>query len=130
MIDVNGKFYGTTEFGGTSGAGTVYFIHTDGAEKVLHSFAGGSDGSYPNAALVDVNGTMYGTTLFGGAFNHGTAYSIRTNGAEKVLHSFEGFSDSDGAAPYAALIDVNGTLYGTTSAGGGVDGGTAFALTP
>jgi hypothetical protein len=36
------------------------------------------------------------------------------SGSEKVLHSF-GYG-SDGATPLAGLIDVNGTLYGTTSA--------------
>ena len=71
LIDVNGILYGTTENGGGSGCkklgcGTVYSITTSGAEKVLHSFAGGSDGAYPAAALVDVNGTLYGTTENGG----------------------------------------------------------------
>jgi hypothetical protein len=33
-----------------------------------------------------------------------------------VLHSFGG--GSDGQDPYANLIDVNGTLYGTTAMGG------------
>jgi uncharacterized repeat protein (TIGR03803 family) len=50
------------------------------------------------------------------------------NGSEKVLHSF-GYG-SDGATPLAGLIDVKGTLYGTTSAGGKDGDGTVFALTP
>ena len=48
------------------------------------------------------------------------------SGNEKVLHSF-GYG-SDGATPLAGLIDVNGTLYGTTSAGGTYGDGTVFAL--
>lgn len=55
----------------------------------------------------------------------------------EVLHNFTG--GSDGAAPYAGLIDVHGRLYGTTSLGGitalcpGVNShgcGTVFELTP
>jgi len=47
------------------------------------------------------------------------------NGGETVIHTFgNGF---DGAAPLAGLIDVKGTLYGTTSAGGTYGEGTVFA---
>ena len=49
-------------------------------------------------------------------------------GTEKVLHSFG--NAADGANPAAALIDLNGTLYGTTEDGGLNGVGTVFALTP
>ncbi len=129
LIDVNGTLYGTTENGGGSGCkklgcGTVYSVTTSGAEKVLHRFAGGSDGEYPAAALIDVNGTLYGTTEKGGSGcteqGCGTVYSISPSGSEKVLHSFAG--PPDGAYPAASLINVNGTLYGTTTEGG-ISGG-------
>jgi uncharacterized repeat protein (TIGR03803 family) len=45
-----------------------------------------------------------------------------------VLHSFKGGSE-DGESPQAGLIDINGTLDGTTSAGGGQHHGTPFAMT-
>ncbi len=68
--------------------------------------------------MIDVNGTLYGTTLRGGAYGRrgdGTVFSITTSGTEKVLHSFG--KGSDGVDPEAGLIDVKGTLYGTTSEG-------------
>jgi uncharacterized repeat protein (TIGR03803 family) len=40
------------------------------------------------------------------------------------------FSGQDGANPWAALIKVGGTLYGTTSGGGSAGAGTVFAITP
>lgn len=47
----------------------------------------------------------------------GTIYSLDESGSEKVLHRFQG--GSDGALPNdTALVDVNGTLYGTTTTGG------------
>jgi uncharacterized repeat protein (TIGR03803 family) len=48
---------------------------------------------------------------------------------ETVLHSFQG-GPSDGAYPYAGLIDVGGTLYGTTFEGGASGHGTVFKVTP
>ena len=45
---------------------------------------------------------------------------------EKVLHSFG--SGTDGVEPEVGLIDVNGTLYGTTLAGGAYGHGTVFAI--
>ena len=48
--------------------------------------------------------------------NDGTVFSLSKSGVEKVMHSFSGAPD--GALPYAGLINVKGTLYGTTWAGG------------
>jgi uncharacterized repeat protein (TIGR03803 family) len=95
LIDVNGTLYGTTKYGGgstncTGGCGTVFSIDAGGTEKVLHSFAGGSDGAWPTAALLDVGGTLYGTTEKGGtncSGGCGTVYSISASGSENVLHS-------------------------------------------
>ena len=140
LIDVNGTLYGTTNGGGASGDGTVFSISTAGTEKVLYSFAGGSaDGVGPAAPLLDVNGTLYGTTANGGGAGCyqndgcGTVYSVSTSGAEQVLHIFTG--GSDGAVPHAALVNVDGTLYGTTALGGGLGChrkgcGTVFEITP
>jgi uncharacterized repeat protein (TIGR03803 family) len=145
LLDVNGTLYGTTLYGGGSsacakGCGTVFSISTSGAEKVLHSFAGGSDGAYPQAALIDMNGTLYGTTAAGGGASGcaeggcGTIFSISTSGAESVVHSFS--KDSNGWEPHAELLDVSGTLYGTTFHGGLTRGkcpegcGTVFSFVP
>jgi uncharacterized repeat protein (TIGR03803 family) len=46
------------------------------------------------------------------------------------LHLFGRHSAEDGRHPEANLIDVKGTLYGTTSAGGTYDAGTVFSITP
>jgi uncharacterized repeat protein (TIGR03803 family) len=128
LLDVNGTFYGTTYSGGGFGDGTVFSMSAAGKEKILHRFRGGSDGAHPNAELIDVNGVLYGTTEYGGSsycWNQagcGTVFSITTTGTEQVLHSFIGGCKScpDGSLPTGSLIDVKGTLYGTTNAGGGL----------
>jgi uncharacterized repeat protein (TIGR03803 family) len=51
-----------------------------------------------------------------------------------VLYSFQGYRwgggrSTDGAVPAAGVIDVGGTLYGTTSEGGFYNFGTVFSVT-
>ena len=126
LINVNGTLYGTTPYGGLNRYGTVYRISPAGTEKVLYNFAGGPDGAYPMANLVYVKGTLYGTTTRGGNFGCednlgcGTVFRVTTRGAEKVLYAFGG--DPDGVYPLAGLVNIRGTLYGTTAHGGGGSG--------
>ena len=130
LIDVKGTLYGTTEKGGTDGGGTVFSVNPKtGAETVVYSFMGGSDGEFPFAGVIDVKGMLYGTTYNGGTAGVGTVFSVNPKtGAETVLHSFG--SGTDGKTPYAGLIDVNGTLYGTTYGGGTAGEGTVFSVNP
>jgi uncharacterized repeat protein (TIGR03803 family) len=116
LRNVNGTLYGTTGLGGSKGNGAVFSITPGGKEKVLYSFRGGTDGAFPAAGLIDVKGTLYGTTESGGSgacgkIGCGTVFSITPSGNEKVLFSFSG---GDGYEPQATLLNVNGTLYGTT----------------
>jgi uncharacterized repeat protein (TIGR03803 family) len=128
LVDVNGILYGTTEAGGANGNGIVFSVDpTSGAETVLHSFGGGTDGIEPHSGLLLDAGQLYGTTVGGGASGNGTVYSINPlTGAESVFYSFAG--GTDGAAPQAGLIKIGQTLYGTTSSGGASNFGTVFSL--
>lgn len=133
LIDLNGTLYGTTIGGGVSGCycGTVFSISTAGKHTVLHDFGPTfSDGSEPRSGLTAVNGTLYGTTAYGGlgcsSPGCGTVYSITTSGVEKVLYAFT--NPPDGVAPTGTLVNVNGTLYGTTSLGGASNLGTVFSI--
>jgi uncharacterized repeat protein (TIGR03803 family) len=131
LLDVGGKLYGTTTAGGADGLGTVFSITKAGTESVLYSFKGGADGSTPEAALINIGKKLYGTTAYGGggACNKGcgTVFSLTTAGTETVLHSFQG-AYADGQLPESALVDLNGTLYGTTYSGGNTILGTVFSV--
>jgi uncharacterized repeat protein (TIGR03803 family) len=124
-LDSGGNIYGTTWVGGMYSYGTVFGLNANGREKVLHSFAGGSDGANPLAApVIDATGNLYGTTSSGGAY-FGTIYKVDTAGHESILHSFTG--GTDGAYPYShLLIDASGNLYGTASQGGCCGQGSVF----
>ncbi len=121
LVALNGMLYGTTEFGGKYGRGTVFEVTTSGKETVLYTFHGSLDGQAPAAGLVAVKGNLYGTTSGGGGQRYGTVFEITTSGKERVLYRFNG---KDGLGPTGALIYVNGMLYGTASIlkGGHTDG--------
>ena len=120
-------------------------------ETVLYNFCsqGGvycTDGIQPSAGLIeDASGNLYGTTKGGGITNssdcntgscgYGTVFELTPSGsgfAKTVLYNFcsQSFC-SDGANPYAGVIeDTSGNLFGTTYNGGANGGGTVFELTP
>jgi len=131
ISDAEGNLYGTTNFGGAFNAGTVFKFTPGGSETVVYSFTGGSDGDEPfDAALYrDGQGNLFGTTMFGGGFiSNGVVFEVTPEGVETVLHTFLG--GSDGARPKGSLIaDAEGNLYGTTSSGKGLSGGTVFKIT-
>lgn len=128
-LDAAGNLYSTTQYGGNgvaySGDGVVFKVSPSGVETVLHTFAGGSDGSNPNGGVVfDQSGNLYGTTLYGGGNNGcgglgcGTVFRLdHTSGQESILRTF--VDDANGAMPSVTpLLDGRGNLYATTLYGG------------
>src|SRR5580704_17377730 len=89
--------------------------------RTLYRFKGAPDGSAPRSSLVALHGKLYGTTSAGGnptaaVGGGGTVFEVSTSGVERVLYRFNG--RPDGATPEAALVALDGKLYGTTRAGG------------
>ncbi|HLY02442.1 MAG TPA: choice-of-anchor tandem repeat GloVer-containing protein [Candidatus Cybelea sp.] len=86
--------------------------------------AGGTD---PTAGLINVSGVLYGVAFNGGGLDIeactfrgwacGTVFKLTTSGKFTVLHRFGNLPD--GYGPMGRLTNVDGTLYGTTEAGGG-----------
>jgi len=129
ILDSHGNVYGTTQFGGPYGHGTVFEL-THGAEvwteNILYNFcphSGCQDGGSPWAGLTwDRKGNLYGTA--------GVVFELSPASGgwhEKVIHRFT--KPKDGGGPYAGLIlDVAGNLYGTTEGGGAHLYGTVYEV--
>jgi uncharacterized repeat protein (TIGR03803 family) len=135
----NGDLYGTTAYGPNCpgvgpGCGTVFKITPNGALTTLYSFGSQSGGgTNPTAGLVQAsNGDFYGTTLNGGAGGNGTVFKITPSATLTTLYSFCSQPNcTDGAQPYAGLVQAtDGYLYGTTEGSGANGGGTVFKMTP
>jgi uncharacterized repeat protein (TIGR03803 family) len=124
-LESSGNIYGTTWLGGVNSLGTVFSLDSGGDERVLHSFAGGSDGANPmDAPVLDKAGNLFGTTSAGGP-HFGTLFMVDAAGNESILYSFAG--GPDGAYPYShLLLDASGNLFGTASQGGCCGQGAIF----
>jgi uncharacterized repeat protein (TIGR03803 family) len=146
LVAYKGMLYGTTAAGGGGehDAGAVFKINPlTGAESLVYSFTGGSDGAAPVAGLIVVDKMLYGTTQRGGSYfdcpdgseGCGTIFQVDpATGQETVLHSFTGKSDEGN--PQAGLVYKKGAFYGTTAVNGvnscynDLGCGTAFKFVP
>jgi len=142
VIDGTGRLYGTTRNGGTTQGGVAYRLTpTNQAwkETILYTFCSPdcSDGYLVAGAtpILDKAGDLYGTAQEGGLSNCsvgcGLVFEVKrtpTGWQEIILYHFHG---SDGETPVGGLVfDAEGSLYGTTQAGGKNGSGTVFKLTP
>jgi len=127
---VDGNLYGTTYTGGSSNAGTVFKMTTNGAFANLYTFTSGADGANPQSGMLQGgDGRLYGTTEAGGSnsLNKGTIFQITTNGAFASLYSFTG--GNDGAVIDGGLVlGADGDFYGTAYTAGANHYGTVFRL--
>jgi uncharacterized repeat protein (TIGR03803 family) len=107
----------------------------------LASFSG-TNGAQPVSSLVQgTDSSFYGATQYGGsnctAYNGpgcGTVFKVTSSGTLTAIYSFcsQNFCP-DGSSPLAGLVlSTDGNFYGTTSSGGGPNGGygTVFKITP
>ncbi len=132
LFDSAGNLYGTTYQGGASGSGVAFELTpSEGGwtESVLHAFAGGTDGAFPEGNLIaDSSGNLDGTTELGGGCGGecGTVFRLTPSGSswqESILYSFQGQSDGD--YPVGGVtIDSAGNLYGSNNG----DNGLVFEL--
>lgn len=124
-----GVLWGTTTYGGPGNHGTVFGVRLSDGKEMRYGFKGGKDGANPEASLIYRHEQLIGTTKAGGTAGFGTIFGISPlTGHEQVFYSFQGVPD--GAYPESALVELGGTLYGTTIGGGKSNYGTVFSIDP
>jgi uncharacterized repeat protein (TIGR03803 family) len=142
LVQAGSILYGTAAQGGTAGGGTLFKINMDATGfGVLHAFTPANpntgapgDGAYPLGALILSGNALYGTTSSGGASDSGIVFKINIDGTAFVtLHAFttpdpNTDTNTDGAFPWAGLILLGNTLYGTATQAGDSGAGTIFKV--
>ncbi len=124
VLDRDGNFYGTTEWGGVYGGGpagnmggTIFRISPSGTLNTLYSFCAQSscmDGRYPVAPLVQgEDGNLYGIAFRGGTQDAGTVFrfSLVSGVATASLSpSSLGFGDQvEGTASASKFVTITNT---------------------
>jgi len=133
-FDSAGNLYGTTEYGGKNGYGTVFQMTQSKGKwtyKVIHGFSAGNNGDYPVGGITPgPDGYYYGTTYYGGAtYNEGTVYRLFQARGVWVSQTVFLFNSAVGSHPNSTLaIDPAGNFYGTTYDGGANNLGTVYKL--
>jgi uncharacterized repeat protein (TIGR03803 family) len=143
LILSSNTLYGTTSEGGSSGAGTVFKLNTDGTgfstlytlspNSVYHYGQVNSDGAVPYGLVLSGN-TLFGFAVDGGTGGNGTVFKLDTDGTGfLMLHSFTqtsspyGQPNNDGAYPNGLILSGS-SLCGTASYGGSFGYGTLFSI--
>jgi len=133
-----GVLFGTTEGGGTTGAGVVYELvppATKGGawtENVLYNFESSSGGIYPSGGVtLTSGGALYGCLLFGTTSDGGVVYKLAPPAVsgdpwtETPLVVFSGTVIPEGTPLFSG-----GAIFATTFKGGTNGTGSVFKLNP
>ncbi len=145
LILSDNTLFGTTAYGGSDGAGTVFALNTDGTGfRIIHTFTTvgrvgtNYDGYVPSGGLTLRDGMLYGSTREGGSSGGGTIFTLATNGnLFATLHAFTAsswsylvndYTNSDGGGPFGGVVVGGNMLYGTAFYDGPLGKGTVFSL--
>jgi uncharacterized repeat protein (TIGR03803 family) len=122
-LDGDGNLWGTTSDGGHFGGGTAFRLDPGGHLRFVSVRGVASSGLTRGP-----DGAFYGVTFGDLAQAHGSVYRFDPQTfTVRVIHKFDGH---DGSGPLGGLLSDGGRLFGTASAGGHQDRGTAFVLNP
>lgn len=128
LVEKNGKIFGISRSGGTSGNGAIYSFNTDGsAYEVAHSFNDAPPtGFFPQTTLIQVGERLFGTNRSGGNEDYGVLfYYDLSNGSYNKIFDFE---FENGSSPSGNFLRKDGKLYGVTNLGGMNDAGVLYSI--
>ena len=118
-------YWGMTNRGGQSGAGTIYTVNTAGTFTKRYDFQANA-GQAPRCEVIKATGGLYyGVTAYGGDDNLGVLFRI--DPADNSYLPMRFFSAALGSYPEGGVVQAaNGRLYGTCRTGGANGVGTIY----
>ena len=129
VLLADGSLYGTSSSGGLNNSGTVFKISSDGLTTVLLNFTPTPVVSQLTQA---VDGKLYGTTTAaGGALGWGSAFSLVPGESPLFLAALPPSSGTTALASRGGFLETgDGTLWASSAAGGSLNLGSVFKITP
>ncbi len=126
---VTDYLYGTTVYGGTNLAGTVFRIKRTGAGFSVVKNLTAAKGAYPYAGLVLHGGKLFGHTYSGGTSGLGTVFKLAISGTGyAAIHHFAGGAGDGENGNFGSLVSDGSFLYGMTFYGGASGDGTVYKI--
>lgn len=130
----NGKFYGTTRFGGVKNAGVIFEFNPATLVYTKKFDFTGTNGANPVGTLVQApNGKLYGVANSGGTLNGSVLfeYDPVANTFTKRINFDSNTSPFGGYfMTFGLAATTNGKLYGITISGGANSNGVLFEYDP
>lgn len=140
VLAPNGRLYGTTDFGGIEGNGSVFEVtppsNPGGAwtSRVIHQFT--EDGAEPSGLFMTPKGFLIGVTLYGSTFDiAGSIFILFPPSVDsgdwdhRILHNFAYRGITNSVGPVGPFVAGPGeSFYGLTNSGGSSGFGTVFQL--
>lgn len=121
------QYFGVTEQGGASNAGTIFRISPAGVLTTVAEFTATGPRAPAGGMVAGADGFLYGTTTIGGAQNGGTLF--RLDPAAGTWTVLADFSTTTGTSPLGPLLAWSGGFYGLAASGGTAGFGTVFRYT-
>ena len=128
VLDAHGNLFGTTQFGGANGQGTVFKLAAGSNTITTLASFHGTNGDQPTGSLVrNAHGNLFGATAFGGANGQGTVFKLAAG--SNTITTLASFHGTNGDRPTGGLVrNAHGNLFGTTAFGGANGQGTVYEL--
>ncbi len=132
IFDSAGNLYGSTFLGGDGQGGTVFELSPSGNTWAFNLIYGLRGTAGPQGSLtMDPAGNIYGAASGNGNRLFGNVFKLTKSGNSWSYSSLHDFQGPDGEEPICSVtIDTDGTLYGTTAAGGLYGNGTIWMIKP
>ncbi len=126
----NGKLYGVTAYGGSSGFGVIFSYDPLSATYTKLKDFDFTNGANPYGSLMQASdGKLYGMTYQGGSSGAGVIFSYDPLSSNYT--KLKDFDYTNGAVPFGSLIQASdGKLYGLTNEGGSSGLGVIFSYDP